>query len=168
MGLLDFLGNRTRQKRIRAAANQFWDAVRKGIKFEVPAAQSKDDDALQAIALMMNEHPEVALALHQSRSIICGIFKEAGGGVTAEGWQMLDRGNYFPKAQGGVEGLLFSHERFVRQQGLDPDEMVKQAKTEEAAKHALVVDGHGKLELQVEVPKAVDPNASVIVSKDVT
>ncbi len=128
------------QKRAAQAADEMWAAVSRGIKFEVPAADSLHDSTMQAVALLTRAHPEVEVAMHQSRGLIIGLMKDKHTKVSNAAWGVLGSHGYFPEVpEGKVEALLTGHERFMRANQLEPAEMVKQAQEAQQAKEAITV-----------------------------
>lgn len=125
------------------AADQMWEAVSRGIKFEVPASNSADDTTMQALALLTQAHPEVEVAMHQSRGIIVGLLKDKHTKVSQVAWDTLGQHGYFPEAHGQVEHLLSGHERFMRANQLSPEEMVKQAQEAQQKKDTVEVTTEG-------------------------
>lgn len=128
-----------RQRRIAMAADQMWDAVARGIKFEVPAHLSTDDDTMQAIALLTQAHPQVKLAMHQSKGIIVGLVAEKASGITEQAAATLDQFGYYPGSAHPLtpEQLISGHERFMRDNQLDPKEMEREAQAAQANKERI-------------------------------
>lgn len=149
MGLFDGWNER---KRIKEAAKQMWDYVKRGYNFEVPLIFDKNDLSLQAIAEMQRKHPEVEMRMYQSKGLVVGLFR--GGGM--KGSHGISEGvmDFFSKAgniEGGfrkmnVEDLLARHEAWLINQKLDPKEQERDAQTERMAREAITLEGTGKLE----------------------
>lgn len=142
MGLFDAWNER---KRVKVAAQQMWDIVKRGINFEVPLIFDKNDLTLQAIAEMQRKHPEVEMRMYQSKGLVVGLFR--GGGM--KGNHGISEGvlEHFSRAgniEGGfnkmnVEDLLARHEGWLRSQHLDPKEQERLAQTERMQKEAIVL-----------------------------
>lgn len=109
-----------------------WEQVRRGFKFEIPASLSTDDDLAQAVALLQKEHPEVQVSSYGARGVVVGMqSSERDMRISKEAFAGLDAGGYFAPRGSDLENFLAAHERWMRGQGLDPEEQVKEAQEQE-------------------------------------
>lgn len=146
MGILDSWNDR---KRIKAAASQMWDFVKRGYNFEVPLIFDKNDLTLQSIAEMQRKHPEVEMRMYQSKGLVVGLFR--GGGM--KGTHGISDGvlDHFARSgniEGGfqkmnVEDLLARHESWLISQKLDPKEQEREAQEERMKREAISVTAEG-------------------------
>lgn len=142
-------------KQVREAAKQMYEAVMRGHVFEIPLSLDKHDPAMQAAFLMQAQHPDAKLGVRQSRSLV--VSHESRHNISPEVKVLFLKGGqmYDPmKNLSDVVDMLAGHERFLREQGLNPEEMVKEAKEAEAAEHAIEVSS-------AVGPAAVSPTDSV-------
>lgn len=135
-----------KKKRLEQAADQLWDAIRAGNNLQVPLHLNKDDDYIQAIAVLQKKHPEVQLRMYQSKGLVLGLHQPGVSmqNVSAEAMAGLHRGGYF--GEGGnlpIEQLLSQHEAWLRARGFDPAEQERLAQEEEAKRHRIEVGGLG-------------------------
>lgn len=130
-----------RKSRLKQAAQQMWEQVRKGFKFEIPASLSTDDDLAQTVAILQREHPEVQVSSYGARGIVIGMQSNAKDmRISQEAFAGLDAGGYFAPRAADLENLLASHERWMRSQGLDPEEQVKEAQEQEKKRTRIEVN----------------------------
>ena len=142
MGLFD---GWTRRKRVNEAAQQMWNFIRRGYTFEVPLILDRNDLTLAAIVKLQKNHPEVELRMYQSKGLVLGIFRSpslVGPNKIAPG--TLD----FLARQGNIgaghetitaEEILADHEAFLRRQGLDPQQMEREAQEARMKEEAITV-----------------------------
>lgn len=150
MGILDTFRQR---QRIKEAAKQMWDFVRRGYNFEVPLLLDKNDLTIQAVAEMQKQHREVELRMYQSKGLVVGLFRSPNGakgthGISGAALDLFSKSGHIEDGFRAVsaEDLLARHETFLRQQGLDAKEMEQEAQEERMKREAIEVTGHGKLE----------------------
>lgn len=128
------------RKRAIEAAEQMWKALCMGNTFEVPASLSTDDATTQAILILRKRHPEVLMNMLQSRGVVFTLGKP--GGVGPGAWSLLAQNGYFPEPQLSPELFLASHAKFMRQTAhVDPEESVRKAQGEHAARNAILAGG---------------------------
>lgn len=163
MGILDTFREK---QRIKMAAKQMWEHVRRGANFEVPLRLDKNDLTLQAVAEMQRQHPEVEMRLYQSKGIVVGLFRGPSGMKGNHGISngVLDHFNRSGHIEDGfrsltAEDLLARHEAFLVQQGLDAKEQEKLAQEERMKRERIELSGSGKLETQ---PAAADDSLGLL------
>ncbi len=156
--MIGSLGSSLKEFRLRvqfgketvAAAQQLWSAVlisgaSKGI--EVPIARNVHDKTMRAVFVMQQLHPEVRVAVRQSRSLILTLAVKGQLNISEMAMDTLLRGEQLANVDefsASLERMLAGQDRFLASQGLDPVEMEREAKEAEQAKHAIEVGGKGE------------------------
>ena len=151
--MIGSLGSSLKEFRLRvqfgketvAAAQQLWSAVlisgaSKGI--EVPIARNVHDMTMRAVFVMQQLHPEVRVAVRQSRSLILTLAVKGQLNISEMAMDTLLRGEQLANVDefsASLERMLAGQDRFLASQGLDPAEMEREAKEAEQAKHAIEV-----------------------------
>lgn len=136
-------------RRVREAAQQMWDAVKKGYAFEIPASLSTDDATTKAVLCLQEMHPDCPVAMLQSRGIVIGKAKTAAG-VSQEAWGILAKHDYFPDPNkaASAEKFIEQHEAFMQRNLTGPlggredktvEDLVREAQEKQAAHDMLVV-----------------------------
>lgn len=131
-------------KQVREAADQMWVAVMQGKTFEVPIVLNSADPSMQAVWLLFKLHPEMRVAVRQSRSFI--ITHPDRVTLAAETQELMRKGGQFASPgefTSSIERMLGGQAAFLEKQGLDPEQMEKEAQEAQAKKHALVLDASG-------------------------
>jgi len=145
MGLFDSW-NET--KRMKEAAKQMWDLLKRGYNFEVPLLFDKNDLTVRAIVELQRRHPQVQLRMYQSRGMVMGLFRGEGQrgnvSVSDDVLNLLNKSGHIGQGYTTMkaEDLLGSHEAFLLSQHLDPKQQEKDSQAERAARDAISVGGH--------------------------
>lgn len=147
MGLFD---GWKKKQRVRAAAEQMWNLLKRGYNFEIPLLFDKNDLTVESIAELQRRHPQAQLRMYQSRGMVLGLFRGENG---QRGTQSLAEGTIAQLQAAGhigegykevrAEDLLQDHEAFLVKQHLDPKEEEAHAQAERAERDALVIGGIG-------------------------
>ncbi len=153
MGIFDGWKER---KRVKEAAKQIWELLKRGYNFEVPLILDRNDLTVQAVTEVQRRHPQVQLRMYQSRGMVLGLFRGEGMrgnvGIAEATVNQLANSGHIDSGYETMkpEDLLASHERFLKSQRLDPKEEEATAQAERAAREAITVGGVG-----AQVPTAV-------------
>lgn len=120
-----------RSRRIKKAAEEMWNLIRGGVNFELPLSFQSDDLSMQAVVELQRRHPGVEMRFYQTKGIVLGLFGKGQGGLNIDEAlrNYLGRAGHLRTAEGAdltVENFLAQHEAFLRQQGLDPQQMEKE------------------------------------------
>lgn len=142
MGIFD--GWKRKQK-VKEAAKQLWNVIRRGHNIEVPLLLDKNDLTMEAVTELQKEHPQAQLRLYQSRGMVLGLFRSEslrGNPGISDG--TLNQFTAAGHIGGGFremkpEDLLAGQEAFLRAQGLDPELMEKEAQAERAKRDRIEV-----------------------------
>lgn len=141
MGRLKAKFGETQQ--VREAAAQMWDFVQRGKTFEVPFSNDANDPTMRAVWLLFRLHPDLPTIIRQSRSFIITKPDANGVDLSSEMRDLLYKGGQMSSPEkffSDIGKMLQGQADFLAEQGLDVDEMVKEAKEAEAKKHALTVE----------------------------
>jgi hypothetical protein len=144
MGILSYWREKNeKRKRLEQAADQLWYHIQRGANLEVPLHLKKDDEFIQAIAIVQRRHPKVKMRFYQSKGLVLGLHQP---GVTMDAspdaMAALNRGGYFgQEGELPVEAMLAQHETWLRARGLDPLEAEAESQAAVAARHRIEVGG---------------------------
>lgn len=144
---MGFFDTYKRKQRAKEAAKQLWVHIRAGAKLEVPLSLKADDITLLTIAELQKEHPGVELRMYQSRGLILGLFDRRGINISEQAFNLMKASGHIKESEPvNVDQLIADHEAFLVRQGLDPQEMEKEAQEADMAKHAISVGQTGTAE----------------------
>lgn len=131
--------------KVLAAAQQMRKHVVQGKAFEIPAAMSTDDATSKAVLCLQELYPEVPVVF-QSRGLVIGMVEQTMK-VSKGAWDELKKAGYFAPADAAknAEAFLDKHTEFINRNEQSVEENVKEGQRRQAARDAIVLDGHGKL-----------------------
>lgn len=156
MGIFD---GWTTRRRVKEAAGQMWDLLKRGYNFEVPLVFDKNDLTVQAVAYLQKKHPQVQLRMYQSRGLVLGLFRGEGMrgnmGISEATLSQLAHSGHIGEGYDTMtaEDLLAGHERFLLTQGLDPKEEEATAQKERAARERITLSSGDDA---LDVPKGTE------------